>query len=299
MMDYLQSLKADGISVEFYFQWNDPDLKKALITRQYKGSAACAALSYRWVRRQLSKGVLATPDQPIFKELSQKKLAKIATDQVKHAQYTQLEFEIKEKGYQPTGYQAIIKPKDKLVCGLIGEGRFQDFVSEAASDKNIDELGWWIEGTVDAAYAVERRVREKYGKTKPEEFDEIANQFPDFFGILAVRGVSGHAMGLRHDPWTGVVHFFDPNFGHFRFPSWHVFREKLKPYWRYGYMDPGKPAPVFPKECRFKNYYLIQYRKEPLGCADALSRQWFSISGPEGATDEQIELLKSLKVPTG
>jgi hypothetical protein len=299
MMDYLASLKADGISVEFFFQWREPGLKQALTKQQYKGSGACAALSHRWIKRQLSKGVLATPQKPVFEDLSTKKLSKIAKNQVTQTRHTPLEFEIQEKGFQPTGYQAIITSKDQLICGLIGGGRFDlQFVDENASDKNIDELGWWIEGTVAAAYAVENRVRQKYAGNDPEKFDNIANQFPDFFGILVLRGSAGHAMGLRHDPWTGVVHFYDPNFGHFRFPSWRIFREKLKPFWRYGYMDPGNAAAVFPEACRFKEYYLIQYRKKPLEFVAALSKHWFSVDGPESASAEQIELLKSLKVPT-
>ena len=41
------------------------------------------------------------------------------------------------------------------------------------------------------------------------------------------------------------MHFFDPNFGHFRFPNRQVFREKLKPFWRYAYMNPAHPEPYF------------------------------------------------------
>lgn len=296
MLPYLETLKIDGISVEFYHQWRDSDLKQALTKQQYKGSGACAALSYRWIKRQLSKGVLATSAKPVFAQLTPTKLTKIAKDQVTHAQHTQLGFEIQDKGYKPTGYQAIIQAKHALICGLIGDGRFQVFSDELSSDENMTELGWWLEGTVAAAYAVEKRVRQKYLPKLPD-FDDLANQFPDFFGILVLRGAKyGHAVALRHDAWTGVVHFFDPNFGHFKFPSWQVFRGKLKPFWRYGYMDPGNP-PVFPESCRFTTYHLVQYRKKPLRYPEALAKQWFSISGPEGATDQQIDLLVSISAP--
>lgn len=165
MIDYLETLKADGVSVEIYFQWWEPDLKNALSKAKYKGSGACAALSYRWIKRQLSKGVLATPNAPVFKKLSAKELTDIAKDQVTHGKHSQLLFEIKEKGYQPTGYQAVISASDQLICDLIGEGKFMDFTNEASSNKNIDDLGWWLEGTVDAAYAIEQRVQQKYGTT--------------------------------------------------------------------------------------------------------------------------------------
>ena len=147
MIDYLETLKADGVSVEIYFQWWEPDLKNALSKAKYKGSGACAALSYRWIKRQLSKGVLATPNAPVFKKLSAKELTDIAKDQVTHGKHSQLLFEIKEKGYQPTGYQAVISASDQLICDLIGEG-LMDFTNEASSNKNIDDLGWWLEGTV-------------------------------------------------------------------------------------------------------------------------------------------------------
>jgi hypothetical protein len=93
------------------------------------------------------------------------------------------------------------------------------------------------------------------------------------------------------------VHFFDPNFGHFRFPNRQVFREKLKPFWRYAYMNPAHPEPYFSPRMQIQRILPGPIPEKTFIPGGVFQQKWFSIQGPEGSTDEQIAMLQSLEVP--
>jgi len=304
--------RSRGIVVEIYLGGSDANLKEALAKAGYPGAAACASLSYEWIANQLLKGHVAAEDNPMFsaEKFGAKDRERVANRQLLHqlglTAMTQTAKQSKSlKNLDPGEvqviknypYQALID-QDALATRLTSEKLFGPWEPNGASDKNIVAMFADLAELSKASFAAEaqlkqgmtaipRRIDPSEGLTLEDyraaaghwnaNFDRIANQSPDYFAILAVRsGAFGHAFGIRHQPAANLVHFFDPNIGHFKFQGWKDAVSNIQAYWRTVWQedvyrdkdskDTKQPAKteVYPADRCFLSWSVYQFRRKPL-----------------------------------
>lgn len=260
-----------GYCVESYRQTTDQELRQELLNIQNSG-LACAALTYRWLARQLLRDKIITPQRPAFTTdvFTKKKKERVAMAQTLYGMLSVY------------GPKELVPDKDseKIHCAETVKHDFGPWTNLVSSDQNVGPLVQKIKDEMRNALAADERTKVQIkskalrglSHTHPwiTSFDSFYNQSPDYWAYLSVKSTSfGHAMGLRYEASTGRIHFFDANTGHWAFPSWSVFSDNLLFYWPALWMEDngGNVAEHFPDGHKFLQARLYRFRRR---CQDEI-----------------------------
>ncbi len=254
-----------GTQVERYYGGSDKELKEMLEIAGYQGQAACASVCYWWIRRHLTYGIISSPEKPAFAKSNFDIVEKwiVAKKQTAYS-----------KAHQSvdTPYESMIDEKDALIHSLVSKENFKPWGSIANSDTNISAVVKALKNCVESSYKSEAEMRniltsdldQGHPWKNKSIFESDFNQAADCYFILSVKTtVFGHSMAIRYEACNGVIHFVDPNLGHFKFIGWTALEQNLQHYWICIWMHEVDKVRSFPPKFRFLQHRVYQFRRAP------------------------------------
>jgi hypothetical protein len=272
LVRYLKSLVESPFLHEKFLGGGDEETKVFLSMVGTTASAMCASLVYRWIARQLIPDALPTyvthgtfgSHLDLVEKWRLAKLYKKYYDVIKDDEVRRMMWEVSgvTKDYFLTEpYEALTQDPTELYCRVIAGGKFAEW-NKLTSDGHLTVLFQSIERAVTKAFGAEQELYELLHEVM--DYPTLSNQSRDFYALVSIKSLTfGHAIGLRYEHISGKVHWFDPNVGHFVFPSWSKTIQALQAYWRILWMDETPEGSVYPAGAQFRQWMLVQYRRLP------------------------------------